>query len=599
MRQLILTVVDDTLEALKAKGELKLEARPAYSVDPPKNAAHGDAAVNVAMVLAKAEGKPPRKIAEAIVAALVDKAGVIAKVDIAGPGFLNFTLNDAVVQRIAREVLTNASFGRHAKRVDDKGEPQRVLVEFVSANPTGPVHIGHARGAFMGDAVARLLDAAGYAVTREFYINDFGNQIEILGRSLYKRYLQQHGQDVELAAGEYPGEYLVEVAKVLKAEDGDKHVGKPESEWLARCTEVAIRENLKAIRATLEKAEIRFDSFFSEASLHQGGKVKGVAQDYVARGATYEGEAARGTEEKVRRDESKAAKYSERQLGGTFLKTSEHGDDEDRILLRHDGSPVYLTADLAYHQAKFARGFTRMVDVFGADHAGHVPRIRAGMRLLGVDDKKLDFLLVQMVRFVREGTEVKLSKRAGNVFELTDLIDEVGPDVCRFTFLMRAANAQFDFDLDAVKRQSKDNPVFYFQYGHARCAQILKKAEEQGKPFVGIDKVTDAQLALLVLPEERALLKKMSLFGDVVVGAAEALEPHRVLYFCQELLSEFHGYYSKYKGAERVVSDDVDKTQGRLALVAALKQTLKSAFALLGISAPEFMTAPPDEVEED
>lgn len=591
MRQKVFALIDATLQALKAAGTLKLEQAPGYTVEPPKNAAHGDWAVNVAMLLTKPEGKPPRDIANAIVKGLVDTEGIVAKVEVAGPGFLNFTLKEQVIQQVARDVLSaGETFGRRAPKSTGK----RIMVEFVSANPTGPVHIGHARGAFMGDAVARLLDAAGHDVTREFYINDFGKQVETLGRTVHKRYRQLFGEQIELAEGEYPGEYVIEIAKAWKAEVGEKYLRAPESEWISEAIAVAIRENLKAIKATLEKANIRHDVFFSEASLHTSGKVVAIAGEYKKRGVTYEAAEARRDTEKVRSEESKAAQYTERQKGGTFLLTSQHGDDEDRVILRHDGTPVYLTADLAYHKEKYDRGFDRMIDVFGADHAGHVPRIKAGMILLGLDPKKLDFLLVQLVRITRGGEEVKVSKRKGTVFELADLIDEVGPDVCRFLFLMKTANSRFDFDLDLVQKQSKDNPVFYFQYGHARCASILKKAAEKGSPFVGAENLTQAQLARLTLPEELTMLKKMSQLPDVVASAAERLEPHHVLYFCQELITDFHSYYTKYK-TDPIISSDAEKTQGRLALVAALKQTLRSAFALLGITAPEYMEAPPEE----
>ncbi len=588
MRNLIVPVVDDTLAALKAAGHLRLESAPAYVVEPPKNAAHGDLSVNVAMVMAKPEGKPPRKIAELIAGALVDKAGVVAKVDVAGPGFLNITLKDAVVQRVAREVLAaGAAWGRRPARSTGK----RVNVEFVSANPTGPVHIGHARGAFTGDAVARLLEAAGHDVTREFYINDFGNQVEVLGRTVHKRYRQLCGETgIELAEGEYPAQYVVDIAQKLKDEDGDKWLRAAADEWLPRCKAIAIRENMAAIRGTLAKAHIHHDVFSSEAALHEAGKVVAVVDHYRARGVTYEAERARGTEDKIRREGSKAGQYEDRQQGGTFLETTRLGDDEDRIILRRDGSPVYLTADLAYHKDKLDRGFGRCVDVFGADHAGHVPRMRAGVTLLGFEDAQMDFVLVQMVRIVREGQEVKVSKRKGTVFELDDLIDEVGPDVCRFLFLSKTTNSQFDFDLALVAKQSSDNPVFYFQYGHARCAQILKRAAEAGHPFDANVALGDAALARLALPEERALLKKMALFPDLVVGAAEALEPHRVLSYCGELIAEFHSYYTLGKRTgERVISDDVVKTQGRLALITAVKQTLNNAFAMVGVDAPDYM----------
>jgi arginyl-tRNA synthetase len=601
MRNLLAPLIDDTLAALKERGQVKLAAAPAYTVDPPKNPAHGDLSCNVAMVMAKGEGQPPRKLAELIAQSLVDAGGIVAKVDVAGPGFLNFTLKDAVVQRVARDVLAaGASWGRRPPKSTGK----RVNVEFVSANPTGPVHIGHARGSFTGDAIARLLEAAGHDVTREFYINDFGKQVETLGRTVHKRYLQLFGAHIELADGEYPAQYVVDIATKLKEADGDRWVKASAEEALERCTALAIEENLAAIRASLEKAHIRHDVFSSEAALHREGKVLAVVEHYKKRGVTYDADRARGTEDKVRRDDSKAAQFADRQMGGTFLVTSEHGDEEDRIVLRKDGTPVYLTADLAYHKDKLDRGFDRIVDVFGADHSGHVPRIKAGVKLLGYEEggQTLDFVLVQMVRITRDGQEVRVSKRKGTVYELDDLLDDVGADPCRFLFLMRTTNAQFDFDLALVEKQSKDNPVFYFQYGHARCAQILKKAAEEGKPFVGAEALTDAQLAKLVLPEERALLKKIAALPDVVVAAAEALEPHRVLSYCGELIGELHGYYTKYKRTERVLSDDDEKTQGRLALIAALKATLKSAFAILGVDAPEHMAslaAGEGDTEED
>jgi arginyl-tRNA synthetase len=344
--------------------------------------------------------------------------------------------------------------------------------------------------------------------------------------------------------------------------------------------------------------------FFSEKSLHDAGKVRSIVDVYKARGVTYEAAEGKRREkgDKVRSEDSKAAKFADKQLGGTFLMTATYQenekyvlkDEEDRVILRHDGTPVYLTADLAYHKDKFDRGYDLMVDVFGADHAGHVPRIQSGMQLLGFDQKKLQFVLVQIVRITRKGEEVKVSKRKGTLFELAELIEEAGADVCRFIFLMKTANAQFDFDLDAVQKQSKDNPVFYFQYGHARCASILKKAVEKGVTFVGAEALIEAQLSRLVLPEEKMMLKKMSLLSDVVQGAADKLEPHHVLYYCQELIGDFHSYYTKYK-SDPIVSEDKDKTQGRLALVAALKQTLQCAFGILGISAPEHMEAPPEE----
>jgi arginyl-tRNA synthetase len=602
VRHHVRQVIDATLQALKAKGALTFEQIPSYSVEAPKKAEHGEFACNVAMVMSKAVGQRSQDLAQAIIANLVDTHQVVTSVELAGPGFLNLRLKDSAFQDVAREVLTaGTSFGRRPPKSTGK----KVLVEFVSANPTGPVHIGHARGAFMGDGIARLLDAAGHDVTREFYINDAGKQVETLGRTVFKRYQQLFGQAIELAEGEYPAEYVIDIAKTWKAEVGDRYLNAPEAEWLPLAIEVGIRENLKAIRATLAQANISHDVFFSEASLHASGAVTSIVDVYKQRGVTYEATEGRrkDTKDKVRDADSKAAKYADRQLGGTFLMTAtftdEKGkqplkDEEDRIILRHDGTPVYLTADLAYHKAKYDRGFDLMVDVFGADHGGHVPRIQSGVHLLGYDTKKLEFALVQIVRITRNGEEVKVSKRKGTIFELADLIDEAGADVCRFIFLMKTRDSQFDFDLADVAKQSKDNPVFYFQYGHARCASILKKAVEKGVPFIGVDQVSKAQLARLVLPEEKSMLKKISQLPDVVASASDRLEPHHVLYYCQELIGDFHSYYTQYK-SDPIISDDPEKTQGRLALVAALKQTLKSAFLILGVDAPEYMEAPADE----
>jgi arginyl-tRNA synthetase len=579
MRNLLVPFVDKALQALKASGALKLESMPSYKVDPTKDAAHGDFAVNVAMVIAKPEGKQPRQIAE-LVAAELRKHADIAKVDVAGAGYVNVTLKDSVVQRVAREVIeAGASYGRKPAKSTGK----KVMVEYVSANPTGPIHIGHARGAFTGDAIARLVEAAGHDVTREFYTNDYGNQVEILGRTVHKRYRELFGEKIELVEGEYPAQYVVDIAQKLKDEDGDRWL--KSDAWMSRCVEIAIRENIAAIKATLKKANIEHDVFTSEASIHASGKVRAVVDYYQSRGVTYEADIARGTEDKKRREGSKAAQFADRQKGGTWLETSKAGDTEDRVILRHDGTTVYLTADLAYHKDKFDRGFDACVDVLGADHRDHVQRVQAGVKLLGYANK-MDFVLVQMVRITRDGQEVKVSKRKGTVFELDDLIDEVGPDVCRFIFLSRTANSQFDFDLGAVAKQSTENPVFYFQYGHARCAGILRKAGDL-KPSVD-----DKALARLSMPEELGLLKKVALFPDAVIAAADSREPHRVLTYCGELIADFHSYYTKGKTTgQRVISDDKTLTEGRLALIAAVKQVLKNAFAMIGVDAPEQMAS--------
>jgi arginyl-tRNA synthetase len=591
IREQVNGILRDTLQELSEKGTLTVPEEITFSIDAPRNPEHGDFATNVALVLAKPAKKNPREIAAMISDNWVDPQGLIANHEIAGPGFINLRISDQRIQETIGAVLQHgAKFGTN---VNPTGK--RVQVEFVSANPTGPLHLGHARGAFMGDAVARLLQAAGHHVEREFYVNDAGKQIETLGESIYARYRELYGEEIHLEPGQYPASYVTDIAKTLRDEVGDSLLGKDPEHWLDTCIEVGIRENLRTIKETLALANIEMDHWFSEKDLHNAGDVIKIVEDYRERGCTYEAARARGSEDRKRRGESKAAEYKDQQKGGTFLQTTQLGDEEDRIILRGDGTPVYLTADLAYHKNKFERGFHRMIDVWGADHAGHVSRIRAGMGLAGCDESQLDFLLVQIVRLTRGGDEVKISKRTGDVYELSDLINEVGADAVRFIFLMRAATSQFDFDLDLAVKQSNDNPVFYCQMGHARSVNVMGKAEEKGVGFQGADSLSTSDLALLALPEERDMLKKIDGFPEVVGGAAEALEPHRVLYYAQSLIADFHSYFSKYKTSHRIISDDERLTQARLGMVAALRQTLKNALTLLGIDAPDWMEPPKEE----
>ncbi|MEI6805755.1 MAG: arginine--tRNA ligase, partial [Myxococcaceae bacterium] len=468
IERLLNKILKDTVLALWPEISM-----PNSAVELPKNPEHGDYASNIAMILAKPLGLSPREIAQKITQNLVDPDSMIDSAEIAGPGFINFRISNASLQKVVPEILKQGlNYGQHASN------HKKVLVEFVSANPTGPLHLGHARPAFLGDAVSKLLKAAGYEVTREFYVNDAGNQIQTLGRSVYARYCELFGQKVEFAKDAYPGEYVIKIAQKLKDLDGDIWLNK--LDYLPRCIEIGIAENLRDIKETLESAGIEFDSWYSEQSLHDKNAISKVVEDYRERGMLYEAEQAVGTENKIRREESKSAQYAHQQEGGTFLKTSQFGDEEDRIILRKNGTPVYMAADIAYHQEKFARGFDRLIDVFGADHSGHVPRMRACMRALGLDDKKLDFLLVQMVRMLKDGQEMRFSKRSGQIIELREFIEEVGVDVVRVVFLMRSANTQFDFDLDLALKKSSENPVFYLQYGHARIATILSKAKFEG-----------------------------------------------------------------------------------------------------------------------
>ncbi len=549
-----------------------------------KDKNHGDFASNIALILSKSANKSPQDIAILIKDYLQDDP-YFSKVDIAGPGFINFTLSSSAIATVIPEIASqNEHYGRHFPSVK-----KRALIEFVSANPTGGLHLGHARGAFVGDALARLLEAAGFDVVREYYVNDTGNQIETLARTIYKRYQELFGVPITIEKGEYPGEYVKDIAQALKNLYGDRFFNKGESDWLDFLIRFGVDYNLALIRRSLETAGIKIDNWFYEHSLHESGKLEELLKKYNERHMLYEADVALGMESKVRREESKASLYAHMQEGGTFLKTSQFGDDEDRIIKRRDGRFVYLTADLAYHDDKFTRGFDLLVNVFGGDHAGHIGRIKAGMAALGHDVNKLHFVIVQIMRLIKHGKEVRFSKRAGEVFGLDDLIAEIGTDVARFVFLMRSPNAQFDLNLDEVAKQSNDNPIFYVQYGHARMSTILSKAVKDYGLNIDAKNFSEEDQARLSLFEEKDLILRMADFPDVVLEAAASLEPHRLIFYCQELIKAFHSYFTKYRHSEKIISDDKEKTKARLAMVYTMKLTIFNALNFLGLSAPDYM----------
>jgi arginyl-tRNA synthetase len=568
---------------LAEKSNLLEQSERLLRIDAAKSVEHGDFTTNIALLITKSVGLPPMTIASKLCENMAGDP-LLADISVAKPGFINFKVSDsAIFAEVQVALKLGAAFGRWPKRQADT-----VLIEFVSANPTGPLHLGHARGAFVGDALARLLDMAGYVVEREFYVNDTGKQVRTLGESIYLRYRQLFGEEVALAKDAYPGEYVIGIARQVREQDGDKWLHTDRDAAVSYLTEFGIKANLKDVADTLKAAGIRMDRWFSEASL-QEQKVPGLLEIYRRAGVLYEADVAQGLEEKTRREDSNAAKFLERQLGGTFLKTSLFGDDEDRIVIRKSGELVYLISDLAYHKDKFDRGYKRMIALFGADHAGHVNRLRAGMRALGLDDKRLEFVVVQIMRLIRGGKEVRFSKRAGEIYRLSDLLEDIGADAARFIFLMRSPNAQFDFDLDLCLKQSQDNPVFYVQYAHARMAALLRRAAESNIEISALDSLPLATMARLKLKEERELLKGAIRLPEIIRVAAESCEPHRVLYYCNELIGDFHSYYSRYKHTERVISDDRELSQARLAMVAVLKTALANALQTLGVSAPEHM----------
>ncbi len=588
----------------------------AFTVEPPRDPKHGDFAVNAAMVLARSAGKPPRELAHAIVEAVrsVDTLGDIASLEVAGPGFINLRLARAVWLRALAEVERRGeAFGR-----TEVGKGKKVVVEYVSANPTGPMHVGHGRNAVTGDAVARLLQWSGHAVTREYYVNDFGAQVQTLARSVHLRYQQLSGREVTMPPQSYPGEYVVDIARKVKVEFGDRWLDAPEGDWLALFRDRAVEHVLALIREDLESIDIHFDVWSSEKALYQSGAVEEFLRSLEQKGLVYvgklpppkskkgaprvaapvgrpppgpdaggDGGSAAGSRDLE--DEDAGSEASDL----TLFASSRFGDEVDRPVKKADGTPTYFCADIAYHWQKRQRA-DALVDVLGADHGGYVPRLKAALQALGYDPRDLHVVLIQMVNLTRGGEAVKMSKRAGTVVSLREVVGEVGRDATRFIFLTRRADAQLDFDLELAKRQTLDNPVFYVQYGHARIASILRKASEAGLAEPRFD--LEAAQAL-ELPEEQDLLKRIVAFPDMLAGAALAYEPHRVAFYLQETIAAFHSYYTGgKKSGERVIGSDARKTAGRLFLMKALKQVLANGLAVLGVSAPDRMDArEPDE----
>ncbi|MBN2359102.1 MAG: arginine--tRNA ligase [Deltaproteobacteria bacterium] len=590
MRQRVQQIFAQTIERLRTAGALAVDPVPTFSVMPAKSAEHGDYACNAALVLAKPARQKPHAVAELIVAQLDDPERLIAQAAIAGPGFINIRLDERVWRSVIGAVEQQGD--RYGWTVADK--PRRINVEYVSANPTGPLHVGHGRGAVVGDALSRLLRAAGHQVTREYYVNDHGNQVDTLARSLHLRYQELQGRSIQFPADAYPAEYVREIARALVEELGPRYLDAPESEWLDLFRQRGIEANLAAIRRDLAELGAEFDLWSRESELHASGAVARLVDALRERGETYQAEASAAAGDRVRRQDSKAAQHAAAQQGGTFARLSQYGDSDDRIVLRHDGRPVYLTSDLAYHLVKFERGYDTLIDIFGADHFVYTKTLRAGLRALGQDAGRQEFVLTQIVRLMRGGQEVRLSKRAGNIELLSDLITAVGPAAARFFFLLRAPTAQFDFDLDVAAQRSLDNPVFYAQYGHARICAVFRRAQQSGVTYRGFDA---AAMERLTLPEELSMLRGMAAFGAAVVEAAENREPHRLVYYVDGLIRDFHAYYTRYKKSHRILTDDEVTTQARLGLVNALRQVVHNALELLGVEAPEHMEPLPHEEE--
>ncbi|MEK6691326.1 MAG: arginine--tRNA ligase [Nitrospirota bacterium] len=565
MKQSVTGLIKSILEEAKTNGLLRFETLPLIPVEAPKEKSHGDIATSIALALAPREGKRPLEIAKIILKGLEGKDIDFEKVEIAGPGFINFTFRKEYWHEILNDVLKKGeTYGR-----SELGKGIDVNVEFVSANPTGPLHIGHGRGAALGDALSNLLQTAGYKIQREYYINDTGTQMETLGRSLWIRLLQLHNQNVSLPENHYQGEYikgiaremvttrrLDEIIKITKARDFFDLSKMPEEEVIPFFTDYAKESILKGIREDLERFGVRYGRWFSEKSLYEDGKVDSVLSEIKERGFLYE------------RD------------GALWLETTRFGDDKDRVVRRKTERYTYFASDIAYNNNKFNRGFKRVIDIWGADHHGYVPRMKAVIQALGNAPETLNILLVQLVTLLKEGKPVAMSTRAGEFVTLKEVIDEVGVDAARYIFLTRRHDSHLEFDLEVARRQSSENPVYYVQYAHARIASLFRETAVRG---IILPETVDT--GLLNLPEELDLIKDIANYPEVIEGSALSLEPHRITYYLHGLASRLHSYYYKY----RVITDNLELTYARLFLLKSLGIVIKNALKILGVSAPEKM----------
>ena len=547
-------------------------------VEPPRDSAHGDLSTNAAMVIAKPLGKNPREVAAALVEHFSHDTDVTA-VEIAGPGFINFRLANPIWHQVLRSIAAQgADYGRSTL-----GGGERVNIEYVSANPTGPMHVGHTRGAVFGDTLASLMAYSGYEVTREFYINDAGSQVDTLARSTLLRYREALGETIEIPSGFYPGDYLVPVGQALKAEFGDSLLGRPDSEVLPIVKDRVLVAMLELIKADLARLGIHHDVFFSERTLHgQGGDIQLTLDWLREQGLVYQGSLPPPKGQVVE-------DWEEREQ--TLFRATDFGDDTDRALVKSDGSYAYFAPDIAYHRNKFLRGFTHMVIVLGADHSGYIKRLKAAVKAVSNGAADIDVRICQLVRLLKNGEPFKMSKRSGDLVTLADVVEEVGADATRFMLTYRRNDAAMDFDFAVVKEQTKDNPVFYVQYAHARTHSIFKTAARD-LPALDVSPaaLAAAEVERIVTSAELDLVRVLAAWPRTVAAAAVAHEPHRIAFYVHELAAAFHGFWAKGKDDPQlrfVNFDDPKLTLARLALVDAVRQVILNALAILGVSAPE------------
>lgn len=552
MKEKIREAVTDSTRKLKEKYDLS-DLDVNFEIEIPKNEKFGDFSTNAALVLSGQIGKPPREIASELVSFLKQTDNrIFNNIDIAGPGFINFYVrNDAVTSRLPEILESGEKWGS-----SDIGNGQKVLVEFVSANPTGYLHFGHGRNAVVGDTLARILRFSGYDVSREFYVNDAGRQMELLGESVYNRYKEIMGIEEQFPEGGYRGEYISELASELVHQYEETLLNKPDPESLGICREFAYSRLIEEIKSDLAEIGVTFDNWYSEKEeIHNSDKFDELRKKLEEKGAIAE------------RD------------GAVWFLSTKYGDSQDWVIVKNDGSPTYFFADIAYHYDKFRRGYDRIVNIWGADHHSHFNRLRSSVKALGFEESRLEVLLIQFVRLVKDGVEVSMSKREGSYVTLREVVDEVGKDVTRFFLLMRSSDSHMDFDLDLAKSQSSENPVYYIQYAHARIMSIFRKAEEQNAV------PASENIHLLTLKEELEISKKLLLFSETVKSGAQTLSPHKITYYLQDLASDFHIYYNKNK----IVGDEPGLSSARLYMIDCIAQVLRNGLNLLGVSAPTRM----------
>lgn len=548
--EILRRAIDRSIES----GAFNTKAVPALVLEVPKDESKGDYASTISLSMAAHEKKSPRLIAETIVGFIDDREGIIERVEIAGPGYINFFLKTGTWLEVLKNILVKGDAYGHV----NAGNGKTVQVEFVSANPTGPLHIGHGRGAAFGDSLANLLKCAGYNVKKEYYINDVGNQMETLGRSAWIRYKQVFDPSVPFIEDGYKGDYIKDIAKCIIGVEKDKYLKIPENEAVRFFVKYAKDNILEGIRKDLGDFGVFFDEWFSEKRLYDSGEVENILGQLEDKGFIFE------------------------QEGALWLNTTQFGDDKDRVVVRANGQKTYFASDIAYHQNKLQRGFDFIVDIWGADHHGYEPRMKAGVQCLGNPAERLRILLVQFVTLLREGKPVSMSTRSGEFVTLREVIDEVGKDAARFMFLTRRSDSHLDFDLELVKKESSENPVYYVQYAHARIVNIFRQAEEKGMK----DPLPDStDLSLLALPEEIRMIRIIASYPELIETSAQALEPHRITFYLQELATVLHNYYFHH----RVITDDRRLTEARFMLLQGVKQVLKSGLAIIGVSAPERM----------